>query len=105
MIFNIKSGIGAVRGYTHYVVYNRWVFDKNARFEVGDAFGHAGYGFEDDDIGMQIHVNLKADIAAFDICCYHTINSSVPALRKENGLFFEERRRYFLKKWQGKLFI
>lgn len=98
---NVKSGCGATRAWTHYAIYRTSVFNE-VRFDTEGAFGMAGYGFDDDDLGMQI-ATKGHDIACFrNVYVYHNINSSVDKLRNEMcGLNMHERERLFKKKWQG----
>ena len=95
---NTKSGCGAFRAWTHYSVFPINVFERGIRFDESGPFGHPGYGFDDDDLGMQIHKN-GYEIHCFKEECFHSINSSVPQLKKDNILNYDERKEYFKKKW------
>jgi GT2 family glycosyltransferase len=97
--FNIKSGSGAARAWTHYGIYRVELFEKGIRFDENDVFGMAGYGFDDDNLGMEI-TKMGYDIACFkNICIYHNLNSSIPKLMEDDGLNYNERKQYFMKKW------
>src|ERR1035437_7379064 len=99
LVYNVKSGCGATRAWTHYAVYRNSIFGKGIGFEEGGPFGEAGYGFDDDDFGNSI-VFAGYDIVCFDnIFCFHNINSSVEMLMENNKLHYKERETYFKNKW------
>jgi len=100
---NVKSGCGAVRAWTHYSVYNMSVFLDGVRFDTKGPFGGPGYGFDDDDLGMQISEEGYGIECFKDIYCYHKINSSVERLKQDGKLNYSERESYFKKKWGKKL--
>jgi GT2 family glycosyltransferase len=80
---NVKSGKNAIRSWTHYSIFRIDVFKKGVFFDECGPFGKRGYGFDDDDLGMQIH-KKGYDIHCFiNLKCFHNINSSIPFL-KEN---------------------
>ena len=97
--YNNKSGVGATRAWCSYSVFLVNIFEDGIKFETKGPFGIAGYGFDDDDLGMQIK-KAGYDIACFNnIYCYHSISSSVDSLKKNNQFNYNERKEFFLKKW------
>jgi len=97
--YNVKSGCGAIRAWTHYSIYRMDLFKKGIRFDVSGPFSKRGYGFDDDDLGMQIF-NAGYKIACFkDVRCYHNRCSSVEELKRNGELNYSERERYFKGKW------
>ncbi len=99
LTYNLKSGDGAIRSWTHYAIYRVDLFREGIRFDENGPFGKAGYGFDDDDLGMQI--NKKGyDIVCFnDVYCYHNCNSSVKKLSDSGELNYKERKDFFCNKW------
>jgi GT2 family glycosyltransferase len=97
---NVKSGCGATRAWTHYSIYRTSLFEKGVKFDSNPPLGLPGYGFDDDDLGMQI-VNKGYRIDCFeDVFCYHNVNSSVVELQENIGLNFELREKYVKEKWR-----
>jgi len=97
--YNIKSGCGAIRSWTHYSVYRTNMFLNGIKFDENGPFGKPGYGFDDDDLGMQIS-QKGYEIACFkNIYCYHNRCSSVEELKVNGELNYQEREKYFKKKW------
>ena len=97
---NVRSGCGAVRPWPHYSVYRMSIFLEGVRFDTNGPFSYPGYGFDDDDLGMQIS-EKGYDVWCFvDLYCYHNVNSSITRL-EECGLLssYSEREKYFLNKW------
>lgn len=100
ILYNVKSGCGAIRAWTHYSIYRTKLFQEGVRFCEEGPFSKAGYGFDDDDLGMQIF-KKGYRIACFnDVIIYHNINSSVKNLSNSSGLNFEEREKWFKNKWK-----
>jgi len=98
--YNVLSGCGAVRPWPHYSVYKTEIFKNGVRFDINGPFSYPGYGFDDDDLGMQI-TEKGYDVWCFvGLYCYHNINYSITNL-KEYGfpLGYKEREKYFLNKW------
>ncbi len=101
---HVRSGCGAVRAWTHYAVYRVEILrEDRIKFDTKDAFGEPGYGYDDDDLGMQI-VEKDYVIACFKgVYCYHNVNSSIPNLKRDGTFNMDKREAYFRNKWAGKL--
>lgn len=100
IVSNVKSGCGATRAWTHYSIYRGSMLADGVKFDTEGPFGSAGYGFDDDDLGMQI-VTAGHRIDCFtDVHCYHNVNSSVKPLSDEKMMNFHEREAYLKDKWR-----
>ena len=97
--WNIKSGVGSTRAFCSYSLFREKIFKNGICFDESGPFGEAGYGFDDDDLGMQMKEN-DWDICVFNnIYVYHNISSSVPLLKKQNNFRYNDRKLYLQKKW------
>ena len=65
--FGVKSGCGATRAWTHYSVYRSKIFNNGVVFDETGPFSGPGYGFDDDDLGMQIIE------AGYQIVCFKNL--------------------------------
>jgi len=99
---SVKSNIPIA--WTQYGLFRCRMFELGVRFDEDGPFGEPGWGYEDDDLYIQM-VASGWESRYFNRMCYlhRNIRSSWPSLR-ESGVdvrsTFKARKSYMLNKWK-----
>ena len=88
---------------TGYGLFRREVFEAGVRFDETEPFDREGWGFEDNDLALQMHVRGYVSQCFTGMTYLHRYPKSSLAVMRARGtdqrVQFKRRRDYVLRKW------
>lgn len=91
--------------WTQYGLFSMKVFNAGVQFDVGGPFGGPGWGFEDDDLWMQMVVKGFQSPSFRGMTYLHRNRCGSLVRLNDGGMdtrqMFDKRREYLLWKWRG----
>jgi glycosyltransferase involved in cell wall biosynthesis len=91
--------------WTQYGLFRREVFESGVRFDETDPFDREGWGFEDNDLAFQMHLQGFSNQKVCGLTYLHRHpHSSIRVMRSfgvDPNVSCARRKEYVLRKWAG----
>lgn len=89
--------------WTQYGLFRMSMFEQGLRFEEGGPYGGPGWGFEDNELWLQMKQNRWESVSFFGANYLHRARQSSVRNLREDGqdpkALYDARKAYLLRKW------